>query len=207
MKHPDWPTFVAAIVAEPDEDTPRLVAADFLEENGDPERATFIRVQVERARFESSNMGGSPEADELRKREKAFLGPYSVYPHLWAAEDCPELVRVIPPVRTSSPLASLHVEGVDRLIWYRGFVDGVRCPAIEWLRHGAEVRKRNPVRWVNLTRCALDRDDWYAGLAALRGLRNVWLSTGGALVDNVTLEIGSWLRGWLPDTQVEWLAA
>ena len=38
MEHPDWPAFLNAIVAEPDEDTPRLVAADFLEENGEPDR-------------------------------------------------------------------------------------------------------------------------------------------------------------------------
>ena len=35
MDHPDWPAFIAAIVANPDDDTARLVAADFLEENGD----------------------------------------------------------------------------------------------------------------------------------------------------------------------------
>jgi uncharacterized protein (TIGR02996 family) len=204
MKHPDWPAFVAAIVGNPDDDTPRLVAADFLDENGDPERAAFIRVQVERARLEASNLGESPEADELRKREEVFFRRYEVNPHLWAAEDCPELVRVTPPVRGTSPLVSLHVEGADRVVWYRGFVDGVRCPAAEWLRHGVAVRRRNPVRWVDLTHCAIDRDDWYAGLAALRGLRNVWLRAG-ALADNETAEIGSWLRGWLPDTQVDWL--
>ena len=61
--------------------------------------------------LEASGLGRSLEADELRKKERAFLGPFSVYPHLWAAEECAELVRVIPPVRTSSPLVSLHVEG------------------------------------------------------------------------------------------------
>src|SRR5438067_3030369 len=41
---------VAAICAEPDDDTPRLVYADFLQENGEPERAAFVRAQVELAR-------------------------------------------------------------------------------------------------------------------------------------------------------------
>jgi len=35
-----------AICAEPDEDTPRLVYADLIEEDGDPMRAAFIRAQV-----------------------------------------------------------------------------------------------------------------------------------------------------------------
>jgi uncharacterized protein (TIGR02996 family) len=201
MKHPDWPAFVSSIVALPDDDTLRLVAADFLEENGDAERAAFIRVQVALARLETRELRNSLEADELRKRERAFLGPFSVYPHLWAAEDCPELVRVIPPVRTSSPLASLHVAGVERLGWRRGFVEEVRCPAAEWLRHGAAVRKRNPVRGVLLSGCAsISRDAWYAGLEALRGLRQVWV---GPVPENErAAELVRWLRGWLPETDV-----
>jgi uncharacterized protein (TIGR02996 family) len=35
----------AAIIAHADEDTPRLAYADWLDENGDPDRAEFIRVQ------------------------------------------------------------------------------------------------------------------------------------------------------------------
>lgn len=39
--------FLRAIFATPDDDTPRLVYADFLEEHRAPERAEFIRVQCE----------------------------------------------------------------------------------------------------------------------------------------------------------------
>lgn len=39
-----------AIASQPDEDTPRLVAADWYDENGQPERAEFIRDQVQLAR-------------------------------------------------------------------------------------------------------------------------------------------------------------
>jgi uncharacterized protein (TIGR02996 family) len=54
------------ICANPDDDAPRLVYADWLEENGRPERAEFIRVQLALA---------GPEADghrrgELRRREQ-----------------------------------------------------------------------------------------------------------------------------------------
>ena len=37
--------FLEAILQDPDDDTPRLVYADWLEEHGDPARAEFIRVQ------------------------------------------------------------------------------------------------------------------------------------------------------------------
>ncbi len=212
MKHPDWHAFLASIVAEPDDDTLRLVAADFLEENGEPERAGFIRVQVALAQLdllahshspegEEFRRNGQLELDELRKKERAFLGPFSVYPHLWAAEDCPELVRVIPPVKMTSPLASLHVEGAERLRWHRGFVERIDCPAAEWLRHGVAVRKRNPVREVLLHTCFLPtRGDWYAGLDALRGLRRVWLDLYST--QHRDGDFAGWLRAWLPETVV-----
>lgn len=42
---------LAAVRAAPDDDAPRLVYADWLDEHGQPDRAAFIRLQVERARL------------------------------------------------------------------------------------------------------------------------------------------------------------
>lgn len=198
MTHPDWPAFVAAIVAEPDEDTPRLVAADFLEENGDPARAAFIRLQVDLAQLETFGTGWTLRAEELRRKERAYLGARSEAALFWAAEECPELVRV-----DLTRTGGLHVEGAERLTWRRGFVDAVRCPAAEWLRHGVAVRARNPVRAVWLDRCDRpSRDAWYAGLDALRGLRVVELSEDSTLS---AIEFAAWLGEWLPGTEVRWV--
>ncbi len=46
----DRAALYAAVCANPDEDTPRLVLADWLQENGDEKRAAFIRAQVDRYR-------------------------------------------------------------------------------------------------------------------------------------------------------------
>jgi uncharacterized protein (TIGR02996 family) len=43
--------FLDDIITHPDDDTPRLIFADWLEEHGDSARAEFIRVQLERARL------------------------------------------------------------------------------------------------------------------------------------------------------------
>ena len=46
----DRNALLAAICAQPDEDTPRLAFADWCDEHGEPERAEFIRLQFEAER-------------------------------------------------------------------------------------------------------------------------------------------------------------
>lgn len=58
-----------AICAAPDDDTPRLVYADWLQEHGDEPRAEFIRAQVELARIE----GDDPRRPALARRELELL--------------------------------------------------------------------------------------------------------------------------------------
>jgi uncharacterized protein (TIGR02996 family) len=64
-------SFLAAIRANPDDDLPRLIFADYLDERGDP-RGELIRTQVELAR-------GNPDdrqQDALRARERALLAEH-----------------------------------------------------------------------------------------------------------------------------------
>src|SRR4051812_5173157 len=46
----DPAALLAAVCDRPDDDTPRLVYADWLDDHGDPDYARFIRAQVELAR-------------------------------------------------------------------------------------------------------------------------------------------------------------
>jgi uncharacterized protein (TIGR02996 family) len=198
--HPEYAALLRAICADPDDDTPRLVAADWLEEHGDADRAAFIRIQVELARLEVAGLGKSLEAYEWRKKERAYLGPYSVYPSIWAAEACPQLVRVIPGER-GKPLESMRVEGADRVTFRRGFVEGVICPAAEWLRHGEAVRKRQPVRVLTLVGCdALGWGQWLAALPTLHWLRVLRLA-------DFDTRLMEWLPERLHGSRVEWLPA
>jgi uncharacterized protein (TIGR02996 family) len=58
-----------AVCAEPGDDVPRLAYADYLDENGQADRAEFIRVQVELARLP----GHDPRRLGLGLREAALL--------------------------------------------------------------------------------------------------------------------------------------
>jgi uncharacterized protein (TIGR02996 family) len=66
----DEKALLAAIWEHPHDDTPRLVYADWLQENGQPERAEFIRVQLELARFDQWDE--SPRRAEFEKREEVL---------------------------------------------------------------------------------------------------------------------------------------
>ncbi len=57
-----------AICDNPDDDTPRLVIADWLQEHGEDERAEFIRLQIVLAH------GNADSA--LLEREKALLAAH-----------------------------------------------------------------------------------------------------------------------------------
>ena len=61
--------FRRAIVAEPHDDVPRMVYADWLQENGQDERAEFIRLQCRLAEM----LEDSPDYAAMRKREEKLL--------------------------------------------------------------------------------------------------------------------------------------
>jgi uncharacterized protein (TIGR02996 family) len=66
---PENPELLAAIISHPDEDTPRFMYADWLQENGDPERAEFIRLHIEWDR----RPPGAPPDEELKRSLIAAL--------------------------------------------------------------------------------------------------------------------------------------
>lgn len=153
---------LAAVIADPDEDTPRLVMADWFDENGQPDRAEFIRVQCEIANLSDPippntiiRVLTSDEANRrnaLRRRERELKDPSDLTWHLrWPSE-------------------------LSRKGWHypvqvfrRGFVESVTCSAEDWLRVGNAVRIAQPVTRVELT--TRPKMDWWVGnsSAALAG--------------------------------------
>jgi len=70
--------FLTDIIANPEDDTPRLIYADWLEEHGQPERAEFIRLQIEQAALPQSDLRWwaleDRAADLLATHEQDWLG-------------------------------------------------------------------------------------------------------------------------------------
>lgn len=116
--------FLDAIIAAPEDDIPRLVYADWLDERGCGERAEFIRVQCElaqKAKYDPSRL-------PLLKREQMLLTKHG---DGWAKS----------------------VAAITRdYEFHRGFVDTVVIGGRKFLTHGDKVFELAPVRNVKITR-------------------------------------------------------
>lgn len=154
---PEWELLLKAVVASPDDDLPRLVAADWLDEHGEPERAEFIRVQIELAKA---------DRPELKYREQQ-LWNNPVNGPLWAVEACPHIADL----NFGSSLHSLGLDGAERVGFRRGFPFRVICTADHWSRFGRGIVPRQPVRELALSRCSeVELARWWAMADTLRSL-------------------------------------
>ena len=118
MTHAD--AFLQAILDAPDDDAPRLLFADWLEDNGDADRAEFIRIQTALA-----GRGGFAPA-QLWSRQKELLARHDKE---WSA-----------PVRGVA-LSWLYE---------RGFIEEVEAATDAFLDGADELSRRAPVRRLRL---------------------------------------------------------
>jgi uncharacterized protein (TIGR02996 family) len=129
----DHDALVAAIRDCHDDDTPRLVYADWLDDQGGDlaRHAAFVRAQIATARA-----GGGVEA--RRWSGKATRLPQMFGPMVYAEEE-----------QTPATLVLRNAGGTG-VVWHRGCLEAVSCGPNDWLRVGHEVLKRHPIRWVHL---------------------------------------------------------
>jgi uncharacterized protein (TIGR02996 family) len=189
--HPDWEALLRAVATAYADDLPRLVAADWLDEHDEADRAELIRVQCEMAQTPNTNR---QRLSELIWREQALLhSPTGGL--LWAWEACPNIVRF----NFNGEGTSFHglgLDGAERVRFVRGFPDSITCPAADWLVHGKLVVPRQPIQEVTLQRAAdVPLEQWWNMLETLRLLRRVRVATRQErLID--------WLRNRCPDAEV-----
>jgi uncharacterized protein (TIGR02996 family) len=115
----DRDALLAAVLAAADDDAPRLVFADWLDERGDS-RGEFVRVQCALARLPADD----PRRAELERREHDLLTAHQA---AWA-----------------EPLRGLASDWTYR----RGFIESVAVDASAFVARGAELFRRGPVRRV-----------------------------------------------------------
>jgi uncharacterized protein (TIGR02996 family) len=108
-KYQDLETaFLEAIREAPQDDTPRLVYADWLDDQGEHERAEFIRVQCELAQMAVFN----DYRRELQGRQRQLLARHGAK---WLTQEWPEATNPVVDMRTFERgfVADLSLSGRD----------------------------------------------------------------------------------------------
>lgn len=192
--------FLAAICEASEDDTPRLVYADWLEEQGRDERAEFIRVQIQLARNFVTNSVPDPDVIPVSGGKVALAYARSTYRKWKAMKDRErELWAWHGDEWLGTPLASLTKlrDGVLSAMVRirRGFVESVDCTYSAWLAHGPAIVAVQPVTRVRLT----DRKpsfssidglyDWYIDDLTRQHTRDACLPA--ELLDLLDLEFAS----------------
>jgi uncharacterized protein (TIGR02996 family) len=145
----DHDALLRSIAEHPEEDTPRLMYADWLEENGRPERAEFVRVQVELGRLGLNH----PER------------------HAWVVRNVRFLRDYVPGWKAELP----QFPGIEWGDFNRGLVEEVQAQTeAAVIRHAAGIFAEPGVHVLRLARLA---DGWSLAelpeLARIRVLRMV----------------------------------
>ncbi len=149
---------LAAVLAEPDNDALRLVSADWWEEQGEAERAEFVRVQIELAMREGyAGADRSRWSDELKRRMEKLYSREQELLTLSVEQRWPDYAPGIPCWLNADSTVTVHREAGARSVYSstvafrRGFVHALTCTAADWIAHADAIRAQNPVQAVTLT--------------------------------------------------------
>jgi uncharacterized protein (TIGR02996 family) len=168
---------IRAIVADRREMTPRLAFADWLQENGQPERAEFIRLQIDSLAYpahgsEFLRAQSGEERSRARARADALLGAH------WR-EWC--YSATLPPGEESLEdwipgQHGLHVQPIwpdCRQMFCGGFVEDIELSAGTFVEHAGAIFSAHPISNVGILdepgRVIRDGRRWYFWDAGLAG--------------------------------------
>ncbi len=152
----DGNLLLAGIIEHPEDDDRRLIYADWLEEDGQDDRAEFIRVQVELAGL----------GDECPDRQTLDVTNTEIEQSIIGV-NCGRCRWCVLAMRDSGLLLVNQEQWIgkatllglvdvgesisERITFRRGFVESVRCAWGSWQRHGRAVALAHPVERVDLT--------------------------------------------------------
>lgn len=138
----DGPALLRTILERPDDDAPRLVYADWLEENGQQNRAEFIRLQLwsaaMRHNHQARGYGGGDglcAACQINRQEQALARRID-----WGLTGLNWQISV----------RDLQYHDYPYVRLYRGFIVEVGCHWPTWEECGDALYAANPVAKVNL---------------------------------------------------------
>jgi len=149
---PDRAAMYAAVAAAPDDDLPRLVFADWLDERGEHDQADFIRYMI------TAPTWGRTDPIILRgNRSGSFTNSATFSP--WGHADLMALLR-----KRQQKVDVITVRNsTSGVVWYRGFMMGIHCSGTSITKAIVRHLRTQPIIEVRLS----------------HRLRKEWLPAGG----------------------------
>lgn len=161
IEHPEYKGIYQEILGNPDDDVPRLIAADWLEDNGHPQRAEFIRVQIQLHNLDKNLM---VQWQNLIDRQNK----------LWVESDRGNSWKLIDSVVGEfSPVGWNHCLSLsdpttlgNRAVYRRGFIDQVHATFDDLDECLSKIVKRHPITRVSVSNKEADHEEnnrfhWY----------------------------------------------
>lgn len=139
----DHDLLLANVVAAPDDDFPRLLFADWCEENGREGRAEFIRLQLVTA---------GNERAARRLTAASLARAYARQEELLGTDAAPTALSLAPAAYATSGRILIAPSGAEvdgtwhvELAYRRGFARAARLPMAAWEEHGRRLVSDYPL--------------------------------------------------------------
>jgi uncharacterized protein (TIGR02996 family) len=205
---PEDHDFIRQILASPDDDAPRLAYADWLEQQGDRDRARFIRLQVEAVQLAPDDPGrkaADKRANRLleahRKEWQALLpsgagARVAVFERgfpTWARSELTGFPEVAASLWQVAPVTQLELYDYNAALWDVDFQES--WISVKAYRAVARVPQLAYLRVLSVCECAIRGKHLEPLLASphLTGLRELHLSSN-RLGDAAARIVAEWPR-------------
>ena len=140
----DHDALIASVLATPDDDAPRLVYADWLDEHGQPERAALIRDMIRE--LGDNEYASQADSRTLRFRDFARQQEFhKTHGRFATAEESADWREV------TLRLPDLGLSSGAQIGWCRGFAHSLSLSATDALAHLDAILAAHPVAEVTLT--------------------------------------------------------
>jgi uncharacterized protein (TIGR02996 family) len=147
---------LASVLAAPDDDAPRGIFADWLDEHDEGERAEFIRIQVAIANgFDESKVpllqrhrDGSAcgcRKCNLHMRQRELLG--APFETKWLKDWPFKRTMIFGDFGGERAAAEIN-RRQPKWEWHRGFIESITCTMADAAQHLAAIVKEHPIRRV-----------------------------------------------------------
>lgn len=136
------PDLLRSVLENPKDDNPRLVYADWLEENGDLDRSELIRIQI--------RLHDIKDEVKLRIVEPISIPDPLVVENRRLKQRASQLFLIVCKFKLPSQCWPFNADDM-RTEWERGFPHKIELKCTDFMKHAETIFRQTPIQEVRLT--------------------------------------------------------